>query len=281
MTERKIPLNIYKISDPFMGTVRQNLKLTRDSSPNDTRHVVIDLEGSRYEYLEGQSAGVLPPGINEKGKPHSVRLYSIASHRYGEGGHPKRLSLCVKRVIYQDPGTRQERHGVASNYICDLMPGDQVKLTGPAGNRFLLPEQFLDHHYVFIATGTGIAPFRGMLYQLFHHEFRGEVWLIFGVQYRSDILYEKEFHQHEAHPNFHFVTAISREETNSDGSKVYVQHRLLDYKNELASLMARTNTLIYICGISGMEKGIGQALQTIFSTEIYEQVKKRVLVEVY
>jgi hypothetical protein len=30
-----------------------------------------------------------------------------------------------------------------------------------------------------------------------------------------------------------------------------------------------------------MEKGIGQALQTIFSEEFYEQVKKRVLVEVY
>jgi ferredoxin--NADP+ reductase len=184
-------------------------------------------------------------------------------------------------VIYQDSLTGEVRHGVASNYVCDLKVGDQVKLTGPAGNRFLLPEQFLDCHYVFIATGTGIAPFRGMLYQLFHHQFRGEAWLIFGVQYRGDILYEKEFRQHETQANFHFVTAISREETNSDGSKVYVQHRLLEYQNQLVPLMKQSNTQIYICGIAGMEKGIDQVFRTIFSTEIYGQVKKRVLVEVY
>lgn len=281
MTERKIPLNIYKVSEPFVGKVIKNVKLTRDTSPNDTRHVIIDLKEGRYEYLEGQSAGILPPGVNAKGNPHTIRLYSVASPRGGEEGYPRSLSLCVKRLVFIDPVSGDEKRGIASNYICDLNPGDLVKITGPAGNRFLLPDNFLDYHYIFFATGTGIAPYRGMLYRLFQNKFQGEAWLIFGVQYQSDILYDSEFSGYASHLNFHFVTAISREQKNSDGSKLYVQHRLLEHQKELLPLMTKPNTLIYICGIAGMEKGIHQTFQAILSPSAYEEVKKRILVEVY
>ncbi|MBI1884407.1 MAG: ferredoxin--NADP(+) reductase [Chlamydiae bacterium] len=279
--DRKIPLNIYKISSPCVGTVLENKKLTQPSSPNDTHHVVVGLEGSSYTYLEGQSAGVLPAGMDEKGKPHAVRLYSIASHRSGEKGYPFSLSLCVKRVVYQNPQTGQEKRGVGSNYTCDLKTGDSVKLTGPVGNRFLLPENFQEHHFIFLATGTGIAPFRGMLAHLFQNHFKNEIWLIFGTPYKTDVLYEEEFGQYRSHPNFHFVTAISREEKNKDGSKVYVQHRILEHQAKLIPLLRETNTLLYICGLKGMEKGIHEAMQVMCPQELYEQVRKRILIEVY
>ncbi|MBI1870463.1 MAG: ferredoxin--NADP(+) reductase [Chlamydiae bacterium] len=281
MSEKKISLNTYKVSSPWTATVLENIKLTADSSPNDTRHVVINLQGSSYEYVEGQSVGILPPGIDEKGKPHAVRLYSIASHRRGEKGDAQSLSVCVKRVVYQDPVTGLEKRGVGSNFICDLKKGDAVRITGPVGNRFLLPEHVNDPSYIFIATGTGIAPFRGMLKELFQKGFQNHAWLIFGTPYRSDILYEKEFQNYETHQKFHFVTAVSREDKNRDGTKVYVQHRLLEHQKELVPILTDTKTLIYICGLKGIEKGIYETLQSILSPTAYEELRKRILVEVY
>jgi ferredoxin--NADP+ reductase len=50
-------------------------------APGETCHIIID-HGGAMPFWEGQSYGVIPPGVNPKnGKPNSVRLYSIASTR--------------------------------------------------------------------------------------------------------------------------------------------------------------------------------------------------------
>ena len=78
-----------------------------------------------------------------------------------------------------------------------------------------MPEDPLDYHYVLVATGTGIAPYRGMIIELFNQGFEGEVWLIFGVPYSTDIMYDDAFtYFAEKYPNFHYHTAISREKRN-------------------------------------------------------------------
>lgn len=277
----KISLNTYKISAPWEAKVLLNRRLTQDSSPNDTRHVVLDIEGSALEYVPGQSVGVIPPGVDAKGKPHAVRLYSIASQTGGEEGFSKALALCVKRALFEDPATGAVKQGVASNYICDLKAGDSVRLTGPAGNRFILPETLEERHFVFIATGTGIAPFRGMIKDLVRRNFSGQIWIFFGVPYRTDLLYEAEFKDYTPRPQFHFVAAVSREEKNPDGTKVYVQHRLLEHKNVLAPLVSSPNTLVYVCGLKGMEKGLDEAFRTMVSPKVFLEVKKRILTEVY
>lgn len=74
-------------------------------------------------------------GENPKkpGSPHNVRLYSIASTRYGDFFDGKTASLCVRRAVYYDPETGKEdpsKSGVCSNYLCDSKPGDKVKITG-------------------------------------------------------------------------------------------------------------------------------------------------------
>lgn len=74
-------------------------------------------------------------GENPKkpGAPHNVRLYSIASTRYGDSFDGKTASLCVRRAIYYDPETGKEdpsKAGVCSNFLCNAKPGDKVKITG-------------------------------------------------------------------------------------------------------------------------------------------------------
>lgn len=77
--------------------------------------------------------------------------------------------------------------------MCDFGPGDNVRITGPAGKRFLLPPDFHARDLIFLATGTGIAPYRGMLKEMFDQDYRGTVFLIFGVHYEDTILYHDEF----------------------------------------------------------------------------------------
>lgn len=207
----------------------------------------------------GQSIGILPPGEDERGRPHKLRLYSVSSPTEGENGKPNLISTTVKRTIEELDGRLYT--GICSNYLADLKPGDKVKATGPSGKRFLLPENPLDFNYVFFATGTGIAPFRGMIMELFESGYKGQIALIFGAAYRTDLIYPDYFMEMEKkYDNFHYIAKISREARRPDGSKYYVQTAIEDEADILDPIFKQENTLIYICGIKGMESGIYKGL---------------------
>ena len=171
------------------------------------------------------------------------------------------LSTTVKRLIDEHWERNDLFLGVTSNYLCDLKPGDEVRITGPSGKRFLLPRDPADHDYVFIATGTGIAPFRGMIADLLRDEIESKIVLIMGTPYRSDLLYDDHFRALEAkHANFTYVTAISRE-TQSDGAPpLYVSGRLETHWDLVEPMLESRRGLIYVCGIAGMELGVLQSL---------------------
>lgn len=253
----EVELNIYSPKSPTEATIVENYVCTAESSPNIVRHITFDISGTDLvnRIRVGQSIGVLPPGENEKGRPHKLRLYSVSSPSKGEGGEAHLISTTVKRAIDEVDGTLYT--GIASNYLCNLKPGDKVKLTGPSGKRYLLPENAKDFNYVFFATGTGIAPFRGMIMELFESDYDGQVAIVFGCAYRTDILYPDLMKKMDSeHSNFHFISCISRENRRKDGSKKYVQSVIDDNAEILDPIFSQENTLIYICGMKGMESGI-------------------------
>jgi ferredoxin--NADP+ reductase len=257
----EVELNIYSPKNPVEATIVENRVCTTESSPNIVRHITFDISGTDLEgrIRVGQSIGVLPPGENEKGRPHKLRLYSVSSPSKGEGGQSHLISTTVKRAIDEVEGTLYL--GVASNYLSNLKPGDKVKLTGPSGKRYLLPENPKDFNYVFFATGTGIAPFRGMIMELFENGYEGDVALVFGCAYRTDLLYPEFIKEMtERHSNFHYISCVSREDRRKDGSKFYVQSAIEDQAELLNPIFSKENTLIYICGMKGMETGIYQNL---------------------
>jgi ferredoxin--NADP+ reductase len=179
----------------------------------------------------------------------------------GDDGDGKTLSLCVKRANTTDPETGTIYKGVCSNFLCDLAPGQTLPITGPVGKTFLLPETD-NINLIMIATGTGIAPFRGFLHQRFkqNRTQQGENWLFFGAQVQDDFLYEAELKTYEAKHGLHLVTAFSREETNDQGGRMYVQHRIQAHANQMIQLLKQPNTYVYICGLRGMESGINEGL---------------------
>jgi ferredoxin--NADP+ reductase len=287
---QEIPSNIYKVKEPLIAKVLKNEVITKAGSPNEVRHIQIDLEGSAYRYVDGQSLGVLAEGTDAEGKSHKLRLYSIASPHCGDDGQGKTVSICVKRVLFTaEDGTLVK--GVCSNYLGDLKVGDEVKVTGPVGKSFLLPEA-PNANLIMVATGTGIAPFRAFLQTRYGqrvHE-TGQTHLFFGAQYSSDYLYEEELKGFQAtHQSFHLHTAFSREQQNAQGQRLYVQHLLFENRHTIFKLLQEPHTYFYICGLRGMEDGILSSLEQAGQEQgvdwfgLYEQLKaeKRWHIEVY
>merc|ERR1712228_963713 len=59
---------------------------------------------------------------------------------------------------------------------------------------------------------------------------------------------------------FRYDYAVSREQTNAAGQKMYIQTKMAEYTEELWDLMQKENTHIYMCGLKGMESGMEEFL---------------------
>lgn len=264
-----IPVNIYRPNKPFIGKCIENYPLVAEGGLGIVQHVTFDLSGGDLHYIEGQSIGIVPPGTDANGKPQKLRLYSIASTRHGDHSDDKTVSLCVRQLEYKHPESGETVYGVCSTHLCNLGIGDDVAITGPVGKEMLLPEEE-DATIIMLATGTGIAPFRAYLWRMFkeQHEdykFKGLAWLIFGIPYTANILYKEDLEQLAAEypDNFRLTYAISREEKNAEGGRMYIQHRVAEHAQELWEKMQSPKTHTYMCGLKGMEDGIEEALGSI------------------
>jgi len=246
----KPKINLFNRGAPAMATVSGNFRLTDPNADNDVRHVILDFGGAVFPVLEGQSIGVIAPGADKDGKPHKIRLYSIASPREGEKTGANNISLTVKR----------EGDGVCSNYICDLKKGDQVQVTGPFGATFLMPDD-PSANILMICTGTGSAPFRGFTERRRrnHKDAPGRMMLYFGARRPEELPY---FGPLQKVPDGllrkHFCYSRVPGEP-----KTYVQDRMRATPDEVTAFLKNARTHIYLCGLKGMETGVDEAFADI------------------
>ena len=287
----EVEMNLVTPKSPVTGTVVKSEVCLRGGrkSASFVRHVEIDVSGTPLEgnCRAGQSFGIVAPGEDENGKPHKVRLYSLASPTCGEDGEGKIISTTPKRVIDehtpQKDGDDADRHdlflGVCSNYVCDLRVGDSVQVTGPSGKRFLLPVNHNKNDYIFMATGTGIAPFRSMCKDLFENPdgpTTSQVHVVMGTPYTTDLLYDEFFCElEEKFENFHYHQAVSREK-QADGSRGLYVGQLVEqkYADVFVPILSSDRGLMYLCGLLGMQFGIYQLFARKGIIEPYMTIKE-------
>lgn len=271
-----VPVNIYRPNKPFVGKVLSNEPLVQEGGIGVVQHLTFDISEGDLRYIEGQSIGIIPDGTDDKGKPHKLRLYSIAFTRHGDHVDDKTVSLCVRQLQYQNEAG-ETINGVCSTFLCGLKPGDDVKITGPVGKEMLLPAD-TDANVIMMGTGTGIAPFRAYLWRMFkdnerainsEYQFNGKAWLIFGIPTTANILYKEELEALQAQypDNFRLTYAISREQKNEAGGRMYIQDRVAEHADEIWNLLKDEKTHVYICGLRGMEDGIDQAMTVAAAKE--------------
>jgi ferredoxin--NADP+ reductase len=285
----QVPVNLYKPKDPFIGTVTENYSLLAEGAIGRVNHITFDLSGGdpQLHYVEGQSIGIIPDGEDANGKPHKLRLYSIASTRHGDDMADHTVSLCVRQLQYEKDG--ETINGVCSTFLCDIEPGAKVKITGPVGKEMLLPDDE-EANVIMLATGTGIAPMRTYLRRMFEPSerdtngwhFKGKAWLFMGAPTTANLLYDADFehYQREFPDNFRYTKAISREQQNAKGGRMYIQDRVSENAEEIFAWIENPKTHVYMCGLRGMEPGIDEAMTAAAAakgldwSELRPQLKK-------
>jgi benzoyl-CoA 2,3-epoxidase subunit A len=253
--------NLYGPKSPTTASVVGNFNCTEAGFASQTHHIVLDFGAMPFPVLEGQSIGIVPPGLDARGKPHTARQYSIASPRNGERPGYNNVSLTVKRVTEDHQG--KAVRGVASNYLCDLKVGDTVQVIGPFGNSFLMPNH-PKSNVVMICTGTGSAPMRAMtewrrrLRQTGKFE-GGKLLLFFGARTQQELPY---FGPLQSLPK-DFIDINLAFSRTPGASRRYVQDLMRERAADLVALLKDANTCIYVCGLKSMEEGVVLALRDV------------------
>ena len=271
-------VNLYTHKNIATATVVGNYRVTGNDTESDIHHIVLDFGSTPFPVLEGQSIAIFPPGTDANGRAYHARQYSIASPRDGERPRYNNLSLTVKRVSADYDGNPVD--GVCSNYLCDLKRDETVKVIGPFGNTFLMPNQ-PNANLIMICTGTGSAPMRAMTERcrrlVKDDRFSGKLMLFFGARSEPELPYfgplmnlPKDF--------IDINLALSRA---PDKPKRYVQDLIRERAADVLSLLDNSETYIYVCGLKGMETGVIEALQEVVTgagrqwPEVHAQLKSQ------
>ena len=252
-------VHLHTLAKPAVATVSGNFRLTAEGASADIRHIVLDFGATAFPVLEGQTIGVIPPGIDAEGRPHHVRLYSVASPRDGERPRYNNVALTVKRVTHDHDGKPVD--GVASNYLCDLVKGDQVKIVGPFGASFLMPNH-PGSSLLMVCTGTGSAPMRAMTERRrrrIAEKEGGALMLFFGARVPEELPY---FGPLMKLPN-DFIDINLAFSRVPGKAKQYVQDLIRARATDVARLLADEDCFIYVCGLKGMENGVAQAFRDV------------------
>jgi CDP-4-dehydro-6-deoxyglucose reductase len=190
------------------------------------RHFVFEVpEVEKFTFVPGQFVS-MNQVIHEK---KITRAYSIAS----APDDNNRFELCLNLV----------HEGLLSPRLFEMQPGDTIEIRPPLG-MFVLRNP--TREAVFIATGTGIAPFRSILKA--HLNASSQPFtLVFGVRHESHLMYRAEFEEMaRTYPHFRFLPTLSRPAESWTGRSGHVQAHL----NE--AIGDRRDLDVFLCGLKLM-----------------------------
>lgn len=256
-------LQDYDLTKRYQADVLKSARISTPEARDEVRDIQLEVDG-RFNVKVGQNIGVLAPGRKEIGQEHHFRLYSIADVPQKTDDGRLRFSICVKRCSYIDAYSGEEYPGIASNYLCDLKPGDSLTVTGPYGQAFRIPPE-KDATLIMIVAGTGIAPFRAFIKYFYQQrpDFEGRIWLFHGGNTGLDLLYRNrendDFALYYDRDTFEAFNALSKRpgwtEATDWGSVMHAR------SEEISRLLSEPSTYVYV---AGLEK-IMDELDTVFA----------------
>lgn len=213
--------------------MKARLVESHEIAPN-TRHFEFESPDWQAAFVPGQFLSVTAT----IGADEITRAYSIASPPDGN-----RFAFCANLV--------QEGH--LSPFLFSLNPGDEIDFKGPYG-AFVLRRPVCDS--IFVATGTGIAPFRSILLSKLRENPDRRFTLIFGVRHEHGLLYHDEWLGLAAEcPNFTYQPTLTRPPEHWKDRIGRVQ------SHTLQTLGGRRDMDVYICGLREMVDDMRQQLK--------------------
>ncbi|MFW6388180.1 MAG: oxidoreductase [bacterium] len=268
----------YDASNPYVATVESSERITPENT-DEVRHIVLNIPDATFHYVEGQSIGVLAPPPGDFGNDEHFRLYSIANAREGEEGDLAQIAITVRRCFYIDEISGERYPGIASNYLCDSRPGDQIKIAGPYGRQFQAPRDNTSN-ILMIGIGTGIAPFRAFMKHIYgeRSEWHGKVRLFYGAKTGMDMLYmndeNNDFANYYDRETFKAFEALAARPYL--GEEPQIENTIMDNAAEVWEMIQDPKTYIYVAGLSVLEEKLDKVLgQMAGSEETWQEKKKQ------
>jgi len=227
---------------------------------------VLDVDRPDFPYEIGQSIGVVVPGSPAFGHSHHFRHYSVADlPEVSEEGKP-RIKICVRRCSYIDEYSGERHPGIASNYLCDLRPGDTLSVNGPFGLPFAVPRE-KDAHLILIGTGTGIAPFRAFVKHIYRDrpDWTGRIWLFNGARSGLELLHmndqKDDFAQYYDRETFEAFKALSPRPGWAD--PIAWDYALAERTEELWGMLSSARTYVFVAGQEHLRGHLDEAFARV------------------
>ena len=226
-------------SQPFEARLVATQRLT----PSVRELVFEQTDGAAFQFDPGQWVNLVLPLPEGEIK----RAYSIASAPVA--GSP-RFELAVTQV----------EGGPGSQYLHRMKEGETLRAIGPQGLFTRGKDAVLPS--LFIATGTGVTPFRSMIQAALKAGEGAPLWLLFGARYEEDILYGEELSRWAAeHPEVRYEVTLSKATTGWTGRRGYVQSHASELLRELRALGGGADPHAYICGLDRMVSSVKDLLR--------------------
>ena len=257
----------------WSATVVVNQALTPPQAREEVRELLLEADDVERDFRAGQSIAVAVAGDPAFGQKQHVRLYTVARTPAELG--PGRFTLCVRRCSFLDAYSGERFPGVASNYLCDRHEGQQIPLAGPVGLPFLIPS---DPHtpLLIVGLGTGIAPFRAMLRELYEaRNWQGKVMLFYGARTGLESVYSgdvAEISQHAA--NFSPVQVVSPRPAWGDPEDL--AGAIVSQQDAVWKLLQAPDVHVYLAGLNWVGEQFDAALaEAAGSAEVWAARKQQ------
>jgi ferredoxin--NADP+ reductase len=243
--------------------VTHSERITPDDSA-EVRTIKLKVDHPDFTYQQGQHIGIIAPGSSEFGHEWHFRLYTIANSPKLDHDSIE-IELCVRRCFYIDEFSGEQEPGIASNYLCDLSPGDEIQFTGPYGEAFDLPDD-VESNLLMIGSGTGIAPFRAFIQHIHqqHPDWKGQVRLYYGARTGAENLYRNElnndldkYYDNATYQAFEGLSKRPWMSNEDDG----LNDVLKENADEIWELVQQPNTHVYLAGLGKMFYQFEQNMQ--------------------
>jgi len=211
----------------------------RAETPDTTTLVFEATSGALPAFAPGQYVNVF------------VEVHGVRTSRPMSISAPARADGAMELTI-----KRKEGGFVSGHLLGRLKVGDELQISGPEGDLHFQPVRD-GQDLIFIAAGSGVTPFMGMIEEILGRSPGARVGLIQGSRTADAIIFRDRLRAIASGGRLRLCSAVSRPEPGWDGERGRIDAPMIRRFLDGEALAGKT---FFVCGPSDMVRDVTSAL---------------------